>query len=97
MTVYAGGIEGGPAGYDTVTFNVTASSWNIAWPFSSSNSQYGEAVTQIIQATVQAATSETFLITASAILAFAVGIIIVFLILVSKKESKQKKQNRLVR
>ncbi len=97
LTVYAGGIAGGPAGYDTVTLNVTGYSWDYGFSYPTSSNQYSAAVNQIIQATVQAATSEEFLIIATAFLAFTVGVVIVLLVVLTKKGSKQNKNNRLIR
>jgi hypothetical protein len=94
LTVYVGGIADGPAGSDTVTFNVTTPSWNYEW---SGNNQYNVAVNQIVEATVQAATSQTFLISAAVILIVAVGVLAAFIILVTRKGSKRTKKNRLIR
>lgn len=93
LTVYAGVITVGPTGSDTVTFNVTAPSWNNGW----SSGQYSTAVNNIMQATVQAATSQTFLINAAVILSTAVGVLAAFTVLISRKRSKHNNRKRLIR
>ncbi len=97
LTVYAGDIVGGVAGSASVTFNVSgyASSYPFS-PFTSGNG-YGSPISEIVQATVQFATSEAFLIAGVVFMAFALGLIVVLVFVLVRGGSKQKRRAGLVR
>ena len=98
LKVYATSIDGGPAGYDTVTFTVNATGWGRMLPPNlNSTNNYRAAVDTIVQASMQVVTSETFIVTLAIIFGVAIGVLIVFLVVMTKAGQKQKKHGRLVR
>ncbi len=98
ITVYASSIESGPAGYDTVTFTVNAAGWgSMLPPTLNSTSTYNQTVAPIIQATLQAVASQEFLVTVAIIFAVAIGVLVVFFVVLTKKGSKKSIQQRMVR
>ncbi len=96
VTVYASCIAGGPTGSDTVTLNIEASSWDQI-PTQPSSSPYSRAIALIVQETIQAVKSETFIYNATIIFAVAIGVLIVFLVVITKAGQKQKNHGRLIR
>ena len=97
LTVYAGHVAGGQAGSATVTFNVSGySSPNPFSPFMPGTG-YGSSVNEIFQAAAQIATSPVFLIVGAVFLAFAICVVIVLVVVLTRNGVKQKKLPRMVR
>jgi hypothetical protein len=95
LTVYAGHVAGGQAGSATVTFNVSGYT-NPFSPFTS-DTGYGSSANEILQAAIQIATSQAFLIVGAVFLAFAIGVIVILAVVLTRGGSKQKKLPRMVR
>ena len=97
LTVYSSDITGEQTGSNTVTFCINATQPLDQTTYPLQAIQYSAAVNQLIQSTVQAATSQSFLFSAAIIFGVAIGVLIVFLVVMTKTGSKQKKQQRMVR